>query len=728
LVGPTTPVTNSKFSVPIHYRKLNNDIILQFELFSFTTVSNGQILKGKLSKKLRPKNNEIFKCSTNDAFLTTFSISNILPFPTSDVAYFTVTIKKNGELTISSDTNSVIPAGSHTFNSQSIQYKINSSNCVKLSKSILSTTISVLDGNAYPLTGSNFNVNLTLKSNRCIIVVRIPSFPFTISADIDPNDPQYPNYELIPGGQLQTTAGYISPAPNQIQTVLSSDQQFNVSIDTYGALRVASPINIGGILNPGTYTLPATTITYLITPNKDLTPENLIIGPGFTNINNLNESLWNGSLRDLHTNDFYDNTFIFGWLDNSNIGPNDDPTSTMFFYVSTGTICNGKFKFNPTVNLASTLVNANNPGYLANFDTSVAINRTNPLNMVASQTILSVDNVLEGLIYISVTIDGGLNWSTPNLLLTTPGYYDARGLIADKFGNFYYVFNQVYINNPGLYIYISSNGGYSWNLPIFIPVPATIQFFDYPQLAVGNNGLGDYGLFIQVDQILLNYDLVSQIYFFPSTGLGQINSDYQLMTYPNPNQCSNGVITTKEDGTLFINSMVGFYFGVNYYVNSLFRKSPGALDPLLLTGPNTIINSALCLAPTNSYPVPGFSYYPISEYGNIYDNSRKLLYNFFQERPNVYSQDIYLFLVLSFDEGNTFSKRYPIASSHINNRGFSSAFLDTKSGAILVGFNDSRNSPGSYATQYFAAYLSKEKLDAIVKDAKSNKKYFKYNL
>ena len=84
----------------------------------------------------------------------------------------------------------------------------------------------------------------------------------------------------------------------------------------------------------------------------------------------------------------------------------------------------------------------------------------------------------------------------------------------------------------------------------------------------------------------------------------------------------------------------------------------------------------------------------------------------------VNSQDIYLFLIISFDLGVSFSKRYNVASKHKNNRGFSSAVLDPKSGAILVGFFDSRNSPDSTEMQYFTAYISEAQLDDIVADAK----------
>ena len=417
LKGPTSEVTGSEFTIPIQYKTLNNNIVLQFPLFNFTTVSNGQILKSKLPCELLPKCDQTFKCSTNDALLLSFTFDNAPIFPTADVAYFTVKIKKSGELTISSDTDSVISAGPHTFNSQSIQYesKYKNCDCQKSKDSTIVNTITVLDANAYPITGTDFNVNLTTKQYKDIVVLQIPSFSFTITDIIDPDDPNYPFYDFFLGGQLHSTGGYLPDKirPNLTQTVITSDAQFNVSVDVYGALRVNSPTNVGSVLYPQTYTLPSTSITYLIEPNKDLTIPNTIIGPGFTNINNLNSALWDGSLRDSHTNDFYDNTFIFGWLDNSNITPDEDPTSTMFFYVRTGKICNGKLELNPIINLSSTLVNANNPGFLANFDTSTAINRTNPLNMIASQTILNVNNVLEGNVYISTTTDGGLIWSNP---------------------------------------------------------------------------------------------------------------------------------------------------------------------------------------------------------------------------------------------------------------------------------------------------------------------------
>jgi hypothetical protein len=729
LVGPTSPIINGNFEIPIKYKKLNGDIILQFDLFNFTTVSNGQILKTKLPSKLCPKRNTTLKCSTNDAFLLTWTFDNPI-LPTSAISYFTVNIKKNGKFTISSDTNSLISAGPHSFNAQSIQYqgKCRHFKCKKLKENIIVNTMTVLDANAYPITGTDFNINLTTKKYKNIVVLKIPSFSFTITDTIDPDDPDNPDYALIQGGQLQSTRNFLPKnlRPNFIQTIITSDTQFNVSVDVYGALRISSTNNIAGILNPQTYTLPATSITYLVEVNrKDLIPKNIIIGSGFTNINNLNPNIQSGGLRDLHTNDFYNDHFIFGWNDNSNIASDEDPTSTMFFYVRTGKICNGELKLNPIVNLTSTLVNADNPGYLVISDTSTAINRINPLNMAAAWSVFNVDT-FSAQMYTSATMDG-LNWSAPFLLISSPGDIDARGLIADKFGNFWYVFNQANIGVPGLYIYTSSTGGSTWNPPVFIPVPANAVSFDYPQLAIGNNGSGDYGLFIQVDQII-TYDVLPQIYFFPATGLGKFNSNYQVMTYPNLNQCAIGTITTKEDGTLFINSLMGLDLGINFYVNSIFRKAPGALDPLLLTGPYTAINGAQCLVPTNSFPVPGFSYFPISEYSIIYDNCRKVLYVFFQERPQVNSQDIHLFLVISFDEGNSFSKRYPIASSHKNNRGFSSASLDTKTGSILVGFYDSRNSPNSIETQYFTSYLCTEKLNKIVEDARiigTNKKLIK---
>ena len=242
LFGPTSAVTGGKVTVPVEYRRLSSSVLLlQFPLFNFTTVSNGQILKGKLPLDLRPRKNQEFKCSTNDNELIAFTFDTAPAFPSSDVAYFVVSIKKKGTIRISGMSGSFIPAGSHTFNSQSIQYR--TSNVAAALETCSSKTYRVLtqspslDANLYPLTGTDFTVKLRARylENQRVVKVSIPSFPFTISDAIDPMDPAYPETILIPGGMLQSTGGYLSSKirPSQIQTAVTSDLQFNVSLDTY---------------------------------------------------------------------------------------------------------------------------------------------------------------------------------------------------------------------------------------------------------------------------------------------------------------------------------------------------------------------------------------------------------------------------------------------------------------------------------------------------------------
>lgn len=77
-------------------------------------------------------------------------------------------------------------------------------------------------------------------------------------------------------------------------------------------------------------------------------------------------------------------------------------------------------------------------------------------------------------------------------------------------------------------------------------------------------------------------------------------------------------------------------------------------------------------------------------------------------------------MVASFDGGITWSKRLKIASSHNNNRGFSSVAFDKRTSSLSIGWYDSRNSPDSTSEQYFGAYISRKKLDRIVNELKNN--------
>jgi hypothetical protein len=76
--------------------------------------------------------------------------------------------------------------------------------------------------------------------------------------------------------------------------------------------------------------------------------------------------------------------------------------------------------------------------------------------------------------------------------------------------------------------------------------------------------------------------------------------------------------------------------------------------------------------------------------------------------------------VISFNEGASWSKRIPLASSHKNNRGFTCIVFDKDAGSMIVSWYDGRNSPDATSEQFFGAYISKKQLDKIVEELRCN--------
>jgi hypothetical protein len=96
-----------------------------------------------------------------------------------------------------------------------------------------------------------------------------------------------------------------------------------------------------------------------------------------------------------------------------------------------------------------------------------------------------------------------------------------------------------------------------------------------------------------------------------------------------------------------------------------------------------------------------------------YDDERQLLLVILNERPDIFTQDYYLFMVASKDYGATWSPRIPVASSHVANRGFSSMARDPATGGIAIQFYDGRNDPNFQSQQLMGAFISPALLDQI---------------
>lgn len=145
-------------------------------------------------------------------------------------------------------------------------------------------------------------------------------------------------------------------------------------------------------------------------------------------------------------------------------------------------------------------------------------------------------------------------------------------------------------------------------------------------------------------------------------------------------------------------------------------KAPGILDQSLIKQPYTILNTEQNLLPTSSYSVDIFSYFIDTANDTIYDEQRKALYTVFSEQPNGASQDMYLYMVMSFDNGITWSEKIQLSVTNKNNRGFSSISLNN--GALSLGWYDSSNSKDSKSEQYFGTFITKKQLDKLINELK----------
>ena len=684
---------------------------LQFPLFNFQTTGTGAFVQSTnvLPSHLRPTQAQLFSCSNNDAYLQYIDYTK-KPYPTP-ISSFDLNINQTGQLQLSTN-SSAIAAGGHSFNSQAVQYATKHSKRTPHTKSFNQVyNLQLCDYQHFPLGTPTFAVTAEVQTQGDLVTLNIPSISFATTRDKSPQN--HNSQPLIYGGYVATASGSLPKklTPTQLQTAFDSGSGLNLTIDTYGNLGIASASDITGVIPEGSYTTSPVTITYHRPERKKLKIKNFIVQPAFTNFAKFTGSALNNGIRDSHVNDAYKDTLAWSWTDNS--AQTDQTNGTMDCYVAVGKVQHGKVVVGDPVRLTTL------PAGDMAWDTAVAINRTNPDNIVVSFGRLGNNSTL----MVCVTNDGGATWSSPiNIDPSTKNFGDARGVIADRYGNFWFSTSAEHGDATNLVFYTSFDGGNSWSI-VYKTTDSTKDTgsYDYPQITVGNDGNGNYGLWFLGDFLTNDENYIGHLGFIPTTGLGQFGSGSFISLDQYPNTVSQTSLTTSKDGSVYINSAIGDYdFINNYYVNSLVVKSPGSLDIGLVNNVQSVINTYQDINGSASYPVFYYSYYITTVNNTFYYDRKNALCIVYCERPNIASQDYYLYLVASFDKGVTWSKRIEISSSHNNNRGFSSVAFDKSRGSLSIGWYDSRNSSDSTGEQYFGAYISRRQLDRILEELKHN--------
>ena len=407
-----------------------------------------------------------------------------------------------------------------------------------------------------------------------------------------------------------------------------------------------------------------------------------------------------------------------------------------------GKVKDGKLKMRKAQFLVS-----NTTGYLFVWDTSVAINRTNPKNIVISYLLINNDpNVQPGqaiaYVYAAVSFDGGKTWpiNAPTNVQPTGfvspgiggGAGDNTGVKADKYGNFWYVATNFFdnvgdeINVP--FIMVSSDMGQSWTLVYTFPYdysnPTTL--YDYPAFQFGGDGNGNYGVWIVADyfpNFLTQSDGYPSIAFVPITGLGQYNvAGVQQANLPAQlNANFTACLTASDDGRVWTYgsaaglSPASYPFPGGYTNNRVVFKSPGPIDQNY-AGPWGVVryNS---LEDSIYYPVwqaaPIFGFFQSAQ-TNFYDNKRQALYVILNANYPELSQNSRIYLLISRNNGSSWSNPIDLNTDDQYNRGFPSMALDTKTGNLVFGWYDCRDYKGGLSFNYYGAVIESKVLDQLV--------------
>jgi len=544
-----------------------------------------------------------------------------------------------------------------------------------------------------------------------------------------------------------------TPPPNVSSVTYTNPQAgYQIRITNSGGLAIEGIGTLANIIPPGTQQLTATDLSYIVKPYKQKICDNKRISKGAINVAQYTlPPVTRGNsdnVRDHHVNDAFDNVVAYAWADNSNIPDAAANAGEMNLAYSIGEVKNGKLKMHPATFLPT-------PAGLFVWDTAIAINRTDPDNIVISYLIIDANSPGDGLpfaiLYAAVSNDGGKTWpiNAPTNVQPTGfvvpgvpgGAGDLPGVRADKFGNFWYMASNLFddagnpINVP--FIMVSSDKGVTWTLVYTFSYNdvAHTDFYDYPAFCFGGDGLGNYGVQMVADYFPDFITGGSNGYparaFIPVTGLGTYGTPQQVFLPALSNNIFTASITASADGRVWTYgspaglSPAAYCFPGGWTNNRIVFKSPGPLDENY-AGPWGVIryNS---LSDSIYFPVwqaaPLFGFFQ-SVQTNLYDEQRKALYVILNSTNPELSNNSDIYFLISRDNGLTWSRPYKINTKSVNNRGFPSMQLDITTGNLLVGWYDCRDYKDGLSFNYFGAVIDAKTLDGLIKCIPSSNPLF----
>ena len=558
------------------------------------------------------------------------------------------------------------------------------------------------------INGTQFWITLKIVKDGKRITIQLPTINFQISPafnpdgetpggtirtidgflpeDLRPSDPVYRSYLVASNNGMSLPFSFVTP-PTELPV---PPVGYILSVTLFGAIIIQGVGTFNNLIPPGPQILMPTDVSYSVKPSHGLC-QNFKISPGVANITQFPPSIIAlGGYRDSHVNDAFDGVFAWTWVDNSNVP--DKTNGTMNAWVAVGKLKKGKLKMRKPVQLSNLA-----PGIFS-WSTAVAINRTDKNNIVVSYSILNFPTAS----YRAVSFDGGKTWPAefngPTNIQPINGAGDNRGVAADKYGNIWYGTTNIDLSSPQQPEYptfwISTDGGVTFSVAYTVsPIvySPNDEGWDYPQFCFGGDGQGNYGLWFSADYYAIDYitgegvSIIPSSGFLPITGKGTYGTGNSILLNSLANTQAYPVLAASEDGRVWSNfntdeSVIFTPWVVRF-------KSPGPLD-VNYAGPwnLTMTNVSPAYGFGNAISYPGDGYLAGGVQDIIYDEKRKALYLVLALQVPESSQDLSIFLIISRNNGQSWSDPFYISTTNFANRGFQSMALDIVTGDLVFGW------------------------------------------
>ena len=621
-------------------------------------------------------------------------------------------------------------------------------------------TLQLYDGYGLPVPQTEFTITIKVVKDGKQITLQLPAIGFQIGPEsgyggsVPTNGPYPPIPPTPPGGYLYTSCGRLPPdvRPSDIidrswlaasdtgvltgfsfvndpSTYPTPPAGYIVKITNQGDLVVQSAGTFGNMIVPGNHTLLPTNVTYLAGCIGHIA-KNLKLSHGQTKTIISTPRMFSDGVRDSHVNDAFDGVLAWAWTDNSMVA--NQARNIMNTMVCIGKVKDGCLKARKPIDLT-------HYGDLKiSWDTSVAINRMNKKNIVVSWGLLD-STIHFAYTCRAVSYDGGKTWPVNGKTNIQPtgistsgsgGFGDNPGVQCDKYGNFWYLSSNFYnsvgdlVNTP--FLMISTDQGVNYTLVYTYPPPATPDdWYDFPEFCFGGDGLGNYGVHVTADSLNdISGDGGPVEVFIPITGLGVYGTPSLFNLLQFYNLVQTAVVTASEDGRVWLfGSLSGLGPGEapapcsGITSSRITFKSPGPINQNY-AGPwdvsiSNYLSDSIVYPTYKSQPVFGFFSCPRALF---YDDKRHALYVISIGNTPYFSQSVSLYLSISRNNGQTWSKAINIANTEFASRGFQSMALDPCTGNLIFGFYDGRDDKSFESLGYYASYLPACILDQLVNE------------